>query len=52
LAQGTEFNHDHRQAIASLDRLANIDANVIIPGHGEPWRGLPSDAVEFALRGL
>jgi len=47
-----QFNHDHQQAIASLDRLASIDAEALIPGHGEAWRGTPRDAVELARHAL
>lgn len=46
------FNHDHRQAIDSLSRLAELDAAVILPGHGLPYEGRPADAVEQARRDL
>ena len=42
------FNHDHERASASLDRLAALDAEVMLPGHGEPWHGAPADAVREA----
>lgn len=45
-----QFNHDHQQAIRSLDRLAGLEADVILPGHGEPWRGSPAEAVAIARR--
>jgi len=45
-----QFNHDHAQAIASLDRIAPLEADCLIPGHGRPWRGNPADAVEEARR--
>jgi glyoxylase-like metal-dependent hydrolase (beta-lactamase superfamily II) len=32
------FNADRSRAIASLTRLDRIDARVVLPGHGEPWR--------------
>lgn len=48
---GRQFNHDHPQAIRSLDRLAGLEAEVILPGHGEPWPGSPAAAVELARRG-
>ena len=33
------FTADADQALASLDRLAGIDARWILPGHGAPWTG-------------
>lgn len=42
------FNHDHAAATASLQRLAGVDADVLLPGHGDPWRGDPADAVQQA----
>ncbi len=44
-----QFNFDHDQAKRSLARLADVDADVLIPGHGKPWRGRPSNAVQQAL---
>jgi len=38
-------NTDHAQAIASLDRFESVDAEVVLPGHGSPWRGEVRDAV-------
>lgn len=46
-----QFNYDHAQAVASLDRIAPLEADVLLPGHGEPWRGSPGHAVEEARRG-
>jgi len=46
-----EFNHDHQQAIRSLDRLVDLEADTLVPGHGELWRGSPALAVELARRG-
>ena len=31
------FTADADQALASLDRLAGIEAGWLLPGHGEPW---------------
>lgn len=45
-----EFNFDHDQATRSLERFADLDADILIPGHGRPWRGSPADAVREALR--
>ncbi len=43
-----EFNHDHQEAIRSLDRLVDLEADTLVPGHGEPWKGSPALAVELA----
>ena len=40
------FNENSAQAMASLERLAGIRADVLLPGHGEPWR----TGTEAALR--
>lgn len=37
---------DSRQALASLDALATLDADVVLTGHGSPWR----HGVESAVR--
>jgi glyoxylase-like metal-dependent hydrolase (beta-lactamase superfamily II) len=42
------FHADPVQAKASLEILARQDADVILPGHGPPWRGSPAEAVELA----
>jgi glyoxylase-like metal-dependent hydrolase (beta-lactamase superfamily II) len=39
---------DSAQALASLDALAELDAAVTLTGHGEPWTGTVSAAVEQA----
>lgn len=46
------FNRDRPEAIASLDVLEKVDADVMLPGHGAPWRGAISDAVARARRSL
>ena len=38
------FTADYEQAMASLDRLADIDADLLLPGHGDEWNGSPADA--------
>jgi glyoxylase-like metal-dependent hydrolase (beta-lactamase superfamily II) len=36
------LNKDSAQALAALDNLRNITADVILPGHGDPWtQGVP-----------
>jgi glyoxylase-like metal-dependent hydrolase (beta-lactamase superfamily II) len=43
-----ESNDDNTQAMASLDMLATVRARVVLPGHGDPFDGDISDAVEAA----
>jgi glyoxylase-like metal-dependent hydrolase (beta-lactamase superfamily II) len=43
-----ESNDDTAQALASLDTLAGLRARVVLPGHGEPFEGSVTDAVEAA----
>jgi glyoxylase-like metal-dependent hydrolase (beta-lactamase superfamily II) len=38
-------NRDSDQAMASIDRLAGVEAGLVLPGHGGPWR----DGVEAAV---
>ena len=42
-AQPAPFTDEPALALASLDRLAGIDASWVLPGHGAPWQGSPSD---------
>lgn len=42
------FNHDQAGALRSLDELADLAADVVLPGHGEPFRGSPAAAVAQA----
>jgi flavorubredoxin len=44
------FHHDTEAMDTSLDVIAAVDADAIIPGHGPVYRGSPEDAVA-ALRG-
>ncbi len=39
------FNLDDAMAHASLDRIIDLEASLILPGHGEPWPGSPAGAV-------
>jgi glyoxylase-like metal-dependent hydrolase (beta-lactamase superfamily II) len=39
------FHHDEAGMDASLDVIAAVDADVIVPGHGPVHRGSPADAV-------
>lgn len=42
------FNLDHEMAYASLERLVDLDAELLLPGHGKPYSGSPASAVERA----
>jgi glyoxylase-like metal-dependent hydrolase (beta-lactamase superfamily II) len=42
------LNDDREIALASLDRLDTVDAEVVLPAHGEPWTGGCSRALEIA----
>ena len=43
------FNHG--DADAGLTPLEGLDADLVLPGHGDPWRGPVADAVAQARRG-
>ena len=42
------FHSDRSQAVASLARLEDLSASVVLPGHGEPFAGTPAAAVAQA----
>jgi len=42
------FTHDSAAALASLDRLDELSAAVLLPGHGQPFTGSPSAAAHQA----
>jgi glyoxylase-like metal-dependent hydrolase (beta-lactamase superfamily II) len=42
------FNEDQEQARRALDNLAGIEADHLLPGHGEPHHGALAEAVERA----
>ena len=44
------FNQDTSRALRSLQTLANVSAQTVLPGHGEPWTGGIADAVRLAER--
>jgi glyoxylase-like metal-dependent hydrolase (beta-lactamase superfamily II) len=43
-------NEDNEQARTSLDALAELNAQLLLPGHGEPWRDGVAAAVADARR--
>jgi glyoxylase-like metal-dependent hydrolase (beta-lactamase superfamily II) len=42
------FNRDTPQALRSLDRLDGIPADLLLPGHGEPWTEGTAEAARLA----
>jgi hypothetical protein len=46
---GKAFNHDQDQAVPSLELLRHVPAEVLLPGHGEPFRGAPGEAIDQAI---
>ena len=42
------FTQDTAQALASLSALADLNAEVVLPAHGDPWHGPVSQAVQLA----
>lgn len=42
------LNEDTPQALASLDTLRGIDADLLLPGHGDPWTEGADEAVRRA----
>jgi glyoxylase-like metal-dependent hydrolase (beta-lactamase superfamily II) len=48
-AQPAPFTDEPEEALASLDRLAEVPASWVLPGHGAPWRGSPAD-ISAAVR--
>lgn len=44
------FTEDYSEALKSLDRVAGIEADVTLPGHGEPWTGPVREAVTIARK--
>lgn len=42
------FYTDKAMAIASLARLDGLPARIVLPGHGDPFEGTPSQAVALA----
>ncbi len=46
LARG--FTEDSGLAMDSLNRIAAVGTNILLPGHGEPWHGPISEAARLA----
>jgi glyoxylase-like metal-dependent hydrolase (beta-lactamase superfamily II) len=45
------FNRDTPQALRSLDALDELPADVLLPGHGEPWNEGAAKAARLARAG-
>lgn len=43
------FNHDEPGCVASLQTLAELNTDVLIPGHGDLWEGPIRDAAQLAV---
>lgn len=43
------FNLDTEQAYDSLQRITELDAELLLPGHGKPWAVSPKTAVQKVL---
>lgn len=41
------FSQDPAEALRSLDRLAGLEAGLVLPGHGEPWTSGLAEAVRL-----
>lgn len=44
------FNENSALALESLAEFRGVDADLLLPGHGEPWSGSMADAVANARR--
>jgi glyoxylase-like metal-dependent hydrolase (beta-lactamase superfamily II) len=49
--QVAPFTADAAEAIASLGRLAGIEAAFVLPGHGQAWKGGVAEAVRLVRAG-
>lgn len=46
----SSLNVSNDEALESLAAIEGVDASVLLPGHGEPWRDGPAAAVQQARR--
>jgi len=44
------MNVDTPLAMQSIDALSRVPANLLLPGHGAPWRGDMGEAIDLARR--
>jgi glyoxylase-like metal-dependent hydrolase (beta-lactamase superfamily II) len=45
--QVAPFTADRAQAVDSLGRLESVAAGLVLPGHGDPWRGGVAEAIRL-----
>ena len=45
------FGSDLPRALESLERLDDIEADIVLPGHGQPWTGGVSEAIRLIREG-
>ena len=43
------FSHDFDRGLASLSAVAAVESTVLLPGHGDAWRGSMREAVDAAV---
>ena len=43
------FSHSQQSSLSSLDALALLDTEVLLPGHGDVWRGPIREATSRAI---
>jgi glyoxylase-like metal-dependent hydrolase (beta-lactamase superfamily II) len=41
------FTADASQAVASLTRIEDVGASILLPGHGDPFTGSPAEAAKL-----
>lgn len=46
--QLSPFSEDRATALASLARFEDVDARLVLPGHGPGFAGTPAEAVRLA----
>ncbi|MBO0771324.1 MAG: MBL fold metallo-hydrolase [Actinobacteria bacterium] len=44
--QVAPFTADAAEAVASLSRLEGVEADLVLPGHGDPWTGGVQEAIK------
>jgi glyoxylase-like metal-dependent hydrolase (beta-lactamase superfamily II) len=49
--QVAPFTADAAEAVASLPRLEAVSADLLLPGHGDPWTGGTSEAIRLVREG-
>jgi glyoxylase-like metal-dependent hydrolase (beta-lactamase superfamily II) len=49
--QVAPFTADAAEAVASLPRLEAVSADLVLPGHGDPWTGGISEAIRLVREG-